>query len=94
MNSVGRDPNQRVSLNFGDDSISREEHAYIVYDEETRLFYLQQGKKGGQVRLGTEPVLNPIELKACDLIRIGKTTLRFMPCCGPHFSWSDEIKDT
>jgi hypothetical protein len=94
MNSIGRDPNQRVSLNFGDGSISREEHAYIVYDEESRLFYLQQGKKAGQVRLGREPVLNPIELKACDLIRIGKTTLRFVPCCGPHFSWSDEIKDT
>ena len=94
MNSVGRDPDQRVSLNFGDDSISREEHAYIVYDEETRLFYLQHGKKAGLVRLGTEPVLNPIELKAWDLIRIGKTTLRFVPCCGPDFSWSDEITDT
>jgi hypothetical protein len=82
-----------VSLNFGDDSISREEHAYIVYDEETRLFYLQHGKKAGLVRLGTEPVLNPIELKAYDLIRIGKTTLRFVPCCGRVFSWSDEIKD-
>jgi Biotin-requiring enzyme/FHA domain len=94
MNSVGRDPDQRISLSFGDDSISREEHAYIVYDEETRQFYLQQGKKAGLVRLGTKPVLNPIELKACDLIRIGKTTLRFIPCCGPEFSWSDEIKDT
>jgi hypothetical protein len=94
MNSVGRDPNQRISLNFGDDSISREEHAYVVYDEETRLFYLQQGKKAGLVRLGTKPVLNPTELKACDLIRIGKTTQRFAPCCGPHFSWRDEMKDT
>ena len=56
-----------------------------------RKFYLQQGKKAGLVRLGTKPVLNPIELKACDLIRIGKTTLRFIPCCGPEFSWSDEI---
>jgi hypothetical protein len=94
MNSVGRGPDQRISLNFGDDAISREEHAYIVYDEETRQFYLQQGKKAGLVRLETKPVLNPIELKGCDLIRIGKTTLRFIPCCGPEFSWSDEIKDT
>ena len=93
MNSVGRDPDQRISLSFGDDSISREEHAYVVYDEETRQFYLQRGKKGGHVRLGTKPVLNSIELKAYDLIGIGKTTLRFIPCCGPDFSWTDEITD-
>ncbi|HZT46345.1 MAG TPA: biotin/lipoyl-containing protein, partial [Hyphomicrobiaceae bacterium] len=40
MNSIGRDPGQRISLSFGDDSISREEHAYIAYDEEQRQFYL------------------------------------------------------
>jgi pyruvate/2-oxoglutarate dehydrogenase complex dihydrolipoamide acyltransferase (E2) component len=57
LNSVGRDADQRISLSFGDDSISREEHAYVVYDEETRQFYLQRGKKGGHVRLGTKPVL-------------------------------------
>ena len=35
----------------------------------------------------------PTELKANDLMRIGKTTLRFVPCCGADFSWSDEVKD-
>src|SRR5581483_10135050 len=36
MNSVGRDPGQRISLSFGDELISREEHAFITYDEEQR----------------------------------------------------------
>src|SRR5262249_15630499 len=32
MNSIGREVNQRISLSFGDDMISREEHAFIAYD--------------------------------------------------------------
>jgi hypothetical protein len=93
MNSVGRDPSQRISLGFGDDSISREEHAYIAYDEEQRVFYLQHGGKANLVRLAGRPVLSPTELNPYDLIRIGKTTLRFVPLCGPHFAWGDEIGD-
>jgi hypothetical protein len=93
MNSVGRDPGQRISLSFGDESISREEHAFITYDEEARSFYLQHGGKPNIIRLGGRPVLTPMELKANDLIKIGRTTLRFIPCCGPNFSWSDDLFD-
>ena len=93
MNSVGRDSSQRISLSFGDESISREEHAFITYDEEARCFYLQHGGKPNLIRLGGKPVLTPMELKANDLIRIGRTTLRFIPCCGPNFSWSDDLYD-
>jgi hypothetical protein len=93
MNSVGRDGSQRVSLDFGDESISREEHAFITYDEETRCFFLQHGGKSNLVRLGSDPVLTPTELRANDLIRIGRTTLLFIPCCGPEFSWTDEVQN-
>lgn len=93
MNSVGRDTSQRVSLAFGDDSISREEHAFITYDEEQRCFYLQHGGKSNLVRLGSRPVLSPTELKPYDLIRIGRTTLLFVACCGPDFSWTDEVQE-
>ena len=94
MNSIGRDPSQRISLSFGDDMVSREEHAFIAYDEEDRRFYLQHGGKANLVRLAGRPVLAPTELAAYDLIRIGKTTLRFIPLCGENFSWSDEVGDT
>ncbi len=93
MNSVGRDPGQRISLSFGDESISREEHAFITYDEEQRCFYLQHGGKSNLVRLGSHPVLSPTELQANDMIRIGRTTLLFIPFCGPDFSWTDEVQD-
>jgi hypothetical protein len=93
MNSVGREAGQRVSLSFGDESISREEHAFITYDEEQRCFYLQHGGKSNLVRLGNHPVLSPTELKPNDMIRIGRTTLLFVPFCGPEFSWTDEVQD-
>lgn len=93
MNSLGRDASQRICLDYGDDTISREDHAFITYDDEQRRFYVQHGGKSNIVRLGSEPLLTPAELKTGDLIRIGKTTLRFYPCCGPDFSWTDEVPD-
>ena len=93
MNSIGRDADQRISLSFGDDSISRQDHAYIAYDEEQRRFYLQHGGKANLVRLGGRPVLSPTELSPSDLIRIGKTTLRFVALCGPDFAWGDDLGD-
>ncbi|MDX2204367.1 MAG: biotin/lipoyl-containing protein [Hyphomicrobiaceae bacterium] len=90
MNAIGRDPGQRVPLSFGDDTISRQEHAFITYDDEQRRFFIQHGGKANLVRVGDKPVLIPTELKANDRIRMGKTTLRFVPCCGPDFSWAEE----
>ena len=91
VNSVGRDASQRISLNFGDEMISREEHAFIAYDDEARRFYLQHGGKANLVRLRKSPVLSPTELEPYDLVRIGKTTLLFIPFCGSEFAWNDEV---
>jgi hypothetical protein len=91
MNSVGRDAGQRISLNFGDEMISRENHAFIAYDDEARRFYLQQGGKSNLVRLGSRLVLSPTELQPYDLMRIGKTTLQFVPFCSSEFAWNDEV---
>ncbi len=93
MNAVGRAPSQRICIDFGDESISREEHAFITYDDETRIFYLHHGGKTNLVRLAGKPVLQPAELKAGDQFRIGNTTFRFVPCCGPDFDWTTEVQD-
>ena len=89
MNPIGRDQSQRICLNYGDDTISRQEHAFITYDDEQRRFYLQHGGKANLIRVGDQPVLVPTELRPSDIIRIGKTTLRFVPLCGSEFSWDD-----
>jgi len=93
MNSVGRGADQRISLDFGDETISREEHAFITYDDETRTFYLQHGGKANLVRIGGKPVLQPTELQSFDRFTIGNTTFRFVANCGPDFCWSSEVSD-
>src|SRR5262249_49779502 len=93
MNSVGRDAGQRVCLDFGDEAISREEHAFITYDEEQHCFFLQHGGKANLVRLEGQPVLSPGALTAKALIRSGRPTRRFFRFCGPDFSWGDEVSE-
>ena len=64
--------------------ISREEHAFIAYDEEARQL-LSAAWRQGQPRAPGRAVRcsAPRSCTPYDLIRIGKTTLRFIPLCGP-----------
>lgn len=89
--SIGRSPDQAVPLAFGDNSISRENHAAIAYDDEQRSFFLGHGGKANLVRLNGRPVLSTEELRSDDAIRIGETTLRFVALCGAQFSWSQKL---
>ena len=93
MNSVGRAATQRISLDFGDETISREEHAFITYDDELRRYWVQNGSKSNVVRLGSDTLDAPRELKGNDVLRLGKTVLRFYPVCSSEFSWTDEVGD-
>lgn len=89
VSSIGRAPDQDISLDFGDESISREGHASVVYDDEQNRFFLGQGNKANVVRRNDAPVLMTEELSHNDTIRIGKTSLRFHAFCGADFTWSD-----
>ena len=85
----GRPKPVRVNLNFGDDQISRGEHAIVTYDPRGRKFYVQHGGGTNLTYLNDDPVLIPIELPALSHINIGNTVLRFVPLCGDAFDWQD-----
>ena len=87
VSTIGRAEDQAISLDFGDTSISRQNHASVAYDEEQNKFFSGHGGKSNVVRRNGTPVLATEELSDGDLIRIGKTTLRFVALCGPDFSW-------
>lgn len=89
---IGRGQGQAVRLDFGDNSISRENHAAIAYDPEQRRFFLGHGGKANLVRLNDRPVLSTEELLSGHLIRLGETTLRFIGLCGADFDW-DQVQD-
>lgn len=84
---IGRGEDQMIRLDFGDNSISRNNHAAIAYDEEQNKFYVGHGGKSNIIRRNARPVLSTEELHHADLIRIGETTLRFVALCGSDFQW-------
>lgn len=89
VSCIGRGEDQDVSLDFGDESISRSGHASVMYDAEQNSFFLGHGNKANAVRRNDMPVLATEKLDHGDDIRIGKTTLRFHAFCGPDFTWDD-----
>jgi len=90
MNSIGRAEGQRCRLDFGDTEISRKVHATITYDPRGRKFYLMHGGGQNLTYLGETPVLQPAQLTGGETISLGKTTLKFVPLCGPDFDWSQQ----
>ncbi len=87
MNSIGRAESERVVIDFGDDRLSREKHAMVTFDGESRTFYVQHGGGPNLTYLGDDPVLTPEELSPGDRIRLGDTVLLFLPLCGDDFDW-------
>jgi hypothetical protein len=87
QNAVGRSAEQRIALNFGDTRIAREAHAFVVYDDVGRKFYLRDNGKANLVRLNGQPVMMPTVLNDRDSISIGSTVMKFIALCGPNFDW-------
>ncbi len=87
-NKIGRDAENEVALDFGDETISRKEHARITYDDQSRIFYLQHRDGRNLTRINGEPALSPIKLSSGDNIVIGDSTLRFVPLCCEDFDWN------
>ncbi len=92
MNDIGRSPEGRVALNFGDDEISRKRHAMLTYDPRGRKFYVQHGGGANLTYLNDTPLLETQKLTGGETIELGKTVLKFMPLCGPDFDWQDRDK--
>lgn len=90
MNSIGRAEGQRCRVDFGDTEISRNNHASLTYDPRGRKFYLMHGGGQNLTYVGETPVLQPALLQGGELISLGKTTLKFIPLCGPDFDWAQQ----
>jgi hypothetical protein len=89
-NTIGRSSGNRISLDFGDEAISAEEQAYLRYDSNDRSFLLVPNmSKTNIVSLNNTRPTTAVELKAMDVIIMGRTQLVFMPFCGPEFDWSE-----
>lgn len=89
-NTLGRSPTQRIPIDFGDDSISSEEQAYIRYDSSDRSFlFVPNLAKTNVVSINDRRPTGAVELSQMDVITVGRTQLVFVPFCGPEFDWSE-----
>ena len=86
-NPVGRAAGQKLRLDFGDDHISRERHAVLVFDPIAARFFLHSGEGRNLAYVDGAVLMAPVELKGGETIRIGDTQLRFVPFCGANFRW-------
>jgi hypothetical protein len=89
-NTVGRSATQRIPIDFGDDSISSEEQAYIRYDSSERSFlFVPNLSKTNVVSVNDKRPTGAVALSSMDVITMGRTQLVFIPFCGPEFDWSE-----
>ena len=85
-----------LTHDFGDDTISSEEQAYIRYDSAERSFlFVPNLAKTNVVSVNEKRPTVAVELAHMDVITIGRTQVVFVPFCGPDFDWAElaEAKD-
>lgn len=87
-NFIGRSDSMDVVIK-GDQRVSRNKHAIVVYESKNKLFMVQPGESRELFYLNGNVVLNTETLKAYDRILIGETELLFIPLCGEQFSWDE-----
>ena len=89
LNVIGRAPDMRVCIDFGDSNISRSNHARIVYEPRERRFLLLHGDGTNLTYLNNQLVIDAVDLASGSEVQIGNTTLRFQALCGKDFDWPD-----
>jgi hypothetical protein len=89
-NTIGRARTQRIAIDFGDETISGEEQAYIRYDSADRSFlFVPNLSKTNVVSINNRKPTAAVPLQAMDVITMGRTQLAFVPFCGGDFDWSE-----
>ena len=85
-NFIGRATGMDVVI-AGDNTVSREKHAIIVYDPENQQFLVQPGDARELCYLNGKSVLSAVEITINDVVKVGETKLMFFPCCTDKFHW-------
>lgn len=84
-NFIGR--TWKMDINIVDDrSISRENHASIVFEPNEAVFMIVNGESV-KTYLNGVPVTSPMPLRAGDQIGLGDSVYDFVPYCGKEKRW-------
>ncbi|MCD8155509.1 MAG: hypothetical protein LUF78_12660 [Clostridiales bacterium] len=86
-NHIGRAEHMDICLR-GDNSVSREKHALIAYDDLEKTFFFGPSDGKNIVRVNDRMIMVPTEIKPFDYLTVGSSRLIFVPLCGEHFDWN------
>lgn len=87
-NKLGRGEDNEVVINYGDDAISRSNHATIAVDPKTERFFMVPGDSTNLAYLDEEPLLEVKEIADKSVIQLGETKLIFVQVLGNYLDWS------
>ncbi len=77
-NQIGRGDDMRVQINFGDDTISRQQHAVLTYDAKNVEVRIYDGGKPGGLWVNGVRITTDEAVKFGDTIKLGETTLKLV----------------
>lgn len=86
-NTIGRSASNSIAL-IGDQGVSREQHAIVVYDPKSNTYYALPGNSRGLCYVNGKVILNVTELKKNDVLELGASKLMLIPCCDEKFNWN------
>lgn len=88
QNSLGRDTDNRISINYGDTAISHKKHMMISYDPRAKQFMAVPGDSSNLSYINDSALFVPTPLHDYATIRLtDDTVLIFVPFCGERFTW-------
>lgn len=90
VNIIGRGEDNHITLPFGDREIATTDHARVSYNRAKRQFRVVPGR-GHETFVGDDLIDEPTTIKAGDIVRIGRTELRFAPFCDEKFDWTEAL---
>lgn len=85
-NSIGRSEQMDVVLK-NDRAVSRQNHAWVEYQEERRCFFASAGEARKLVYVNDDLLLTQLEMGRNDVLVLGDSSLMLIPCCDERFSW-------
>ena len=71
--------------------MSRDKHAWVIFEPRKQKFYLKPGDGSGLVYLNDENVFDTTALHSGDVLELGDVKLVFIALCGESFNWADYI---
>jgi hypothetical protein len=92
-NFIGRSPAMDVCV-AGDESVSRDRHALVIFDPKKQVFWSLPGEAAGLVYLNGDIVHSPTRMNRDDVLEVGQTKLVLIPFCGEKYSWAREFLET